>query len=76
MPKTRVTLTRVTRVQLVCSDRGFVDKLHRLLAESKCPAEIDRQNLLLTYSKRDEPAVSNAIRRLKTDYHIEIEDIP
>ena len=76
VPKTRVTLTRVTRVQLVCPDREFVDKLHRLLTESKCPAEMDRKNLMLTYSKQYESEVSNAIRRLKTEYQIEIEDVP
>ena len=76
LPKTRVTLTRMTRVQLVCSDRELVDKLHRLLTESKCPAEIDRKNLMLTYSKQYEPAVSNAIRRLKAEYQIEMEDVP
>jgi len=66
----------MTRVQLVCSDRELVDKLHRLLTESKCPAEIDRKNLMLTYSKQYEPAVSNAIRRLKAEYQIEMEDVP
>ena len=76
MPKTQVTLTRVTRVQLVCSDRAFVDKLHRLLTESKCPAETDRQSLMLTYSKQYESEVSNAIRQLRTEYQIEIEDVP
>ena len=76
LPKKRVTLSRVTRVQLVCPDREFMDKLHRLLTESKCPAEIDRQNLMLTYSKQYESVVSTAIRRLRTDYQIEIEDIP
>ena len=75
VPKARVTLTRVTRVQLVCPDRELVDKLHRLLTESKCPAEIDRKNLVLTYSKQHESEVSNAIRRLKAEYQIEIEDV-
>jgi hypothetical protein len=76
LPRTQVTLSRVTRVQLVCADRAFVDRLHRLLTESKCPAEMDRKNLMLTYSKQYESEVSNAIRRLSTDYQIEIEDVP
>ena len=75
LPKTRVKLTRVTRVQLVCLDREFMDKLHRLLTESKCPAEMDRKNLMLTYSKQYETEVSNAIRQLKTEYQIEMEDV-
>ena len=74
-PKPRVTLTRMTRVQLVCPDRELLDRLHRLLLECQCPAEIDRPNLTLTYSKQYESAVANAIRQLKTEYRLEIEDI-
>lgn len=74
-PKPRVTLTRITRVQLVCPDRALLDKLHHLLLECQCPAEIDRPNLTLTYSKQYDPAVANAIRRLKTEYRLEIDDI-
>ncbi len=74
-PKPHVTLTRITRVQLVCPDRELLDRLHRLLLDSQCPTEIDRPNLTLTYSKQYESAVANAIRQLKTEYRIEIEDI-
>ncbi len=74
-PKPRVTLTRMTRVQLVCPDRELLDRLHGLLLECQCPAEIDRPNLTLTYAKQYESAVANAIQRLKTDYRIEIDDI-
>jgi hypothetical protein len=74
-PKPRVTLTRMTRVQLVCPDRELLDKLHRLLLESQCPTEIDRPNRTLSYSKQYESAVANAIRQLKTEYRLKIEDI-
>ncbi len=74
-PKPRVTLTRITRVQLVCPDRELLDRLHRLLLEFQCPAEIDRPNLTLTYSKQYESVVANAIRSLKTEYRLEIDDI-
>jgi hypothetical protein len=74
-PRPRVTLTRLTRVLLVCPDRELLDKLHRLLLERQCPAEIDRPNLTLIYSKQYEPAVASAIRELKGDYQVEIEDI-
>ena len=74
-PKPRVTLTRMTRVQLVCPDRELLDRLHGLLLECQCPTEIDRLNLTLTYSKQYESAVANAIRQLKTEYRLEIEDI-
>jgi hypothetical protein len=75
LAKMQIKLTRVTRVQLVCPNREFLDKLHRLLLESKCPAEIDRKNLVLSHSKQYESEVSNAIRRLKTEYQVEVEDV-
>jgi hypothetical protein len=74
-PKPCVTLSRMTRVQLVCPDRELLDKLRSLLLERQCPVEIDRPNLVLTYSKQYESAVVNAIRQLKTEYQFEIEDI-
>jgi hypothetical protein len=74
-PKPRATLSRRTRVQLVCPDRELLDKLYLLLLECQCPTEIDRPNLTLTYSKQDESAAATAFRRLKTEYRLEIEDI-
>ncbi len=72
--KTPVTLMRVTRIQLVCPDRGFLDRLCQLLADAKCPAEADRRNLSLAYSKQHEPAVTNAVKTLGKEYQIKIED--
>ncbi len=72
--KTSVVLTRVTRVQLVCPDPEFLDKFHRILAENKCPVELDRQNLTLSYLKQYESGVSDAIRQLKAEYQVEIKD--
>jgi hypothetical protein len=74
-PKPLVKLTRITRVQLVCPDRELLHKLHRLLVECQCPAESDRPNLTLAYTKQYEPEVANAIRRLQSEYRLEIEDI-
>jgi hypothetical protein len=74
-PKPCVRLTRMTRVQLVCPDCELLDNLHSLLLERQCPVEIDRPNLTLTYCKQYESAVAKAIRQLKTDYQLEIEDI-
>lgn len=72
--KRLVTLMRVTRIQLVCPDREFLDRLCQLLADAKCPAEADRRNLSLAYSKQHEPAVTNAVKTLGKEYQIKIED--
>lgn len=73
--KPKVVLRRMTRVQLVCPDLEFLDKLHDLLLERTCPVQADRHNLTLTYFKQHEPDVSEVIKRLKADYRIEIEDV-
>lgn len=73
--KTKLTLMRVTRVQLACPGQPFFDDLLRLLVEAKCPVEANRPKLLLSYSKANETQVSDAIRALKTRYQIKIEDV-
>lgn len=72
--KRAVTLMRVTRIQLVCPDREFLDRLCRVLADAKCPAEADRRNLTLAYTKQHEPAVTGALKTLGKEYQIKIED--
>jgi hypothetical protein len=72
--KTPVTLTRLTHIQLVCPNREFLDKLLRILVETKCPIETDRERLSLAYSKAHESDVSNAVRSLKDEYQIDIVD--
>lgn len=73
-PKTKVTLMRVTRVQLLCPDREFLDRMQRLLADASCPVEADRKRLTLVYSKQYEPEVTRAIRELKKEYEVKIDD--
>ena len=53
-----------------------MEKLHHLLAKGNCPAEMDRQGLTLSYSKQYESEVCKAIGQLKTEYQIEIDDVP
>jgi hypothetical protein len=74
-PKPSVTLTRLTRVQLICPNPELLAKLHGLLLKCECPAEVDRPNLTLTYSKQYEAAAANALRLLKTDYRVQLDDI-
>jgi hypothetical protein len=73
-PKTKVTLMRVTRVQLMCPDRNFLERLQRLLAEKNCPVETDRKRLSLAYSNQHEQEVNRAIRTLKKEFEVTIDD--
>jgi len=73
-PKTKVTLMRIIRVQLLCPDREFLDRLQRLLVDANCTVESDRRNLSLAYSSQYETEVSRAIRALKNEYEVKIDD--
>ena len=73
-PKIKVTLMRVTRVQLLCPDREFLDRLQRLLTEKSCPVETDRKRLSLAYSNQYEKDVNQAIRTLKKEFDVTIDD--
>lgn len=73
-PKTKVTLMRVTRVQLLCPDRDFLDRLQRLLADANCPVEADRKRLSLAYSNQYEKEVKRAIGTLKKEFEVKIDD--
>lgn len=72
--RTKVTLMRVTSVQLLCPDREFLDRLQRTLADVSCPVEADRKRLSLSYSRQFESEVTKAIRTLKSEYEVKISD--
>jgi hypothetical protein len=72
--KTKVTLMRVTSVQLLCPDREFLERLQQLLTDVCCPVEADRTRLALSYSRQFEPEVTKAIRALKGEYEVKISD--
>ncbi|MFN0052181.1 MAG: hypothetical protein ACKV0T_08315 [Planctomycetales bacterium] len=59
----------------MCPNPELLDKLHLLLLESECPAEIDRPNLTLAYAKQYETNAANALRRLKIEYRVEMDDV-
>ena len=69
-----MTLLRVTRVQLQCPHREFLDALQQILLEAKCPVETDRESLTLAYSKPYESQVTQAVRTLRKDYQVTIQD--
>jgi hypothetical protein len=73
-PKTKVTLMRVTRVELLCPDRKFLDRMQRLLSEVSCPVEADRKRLSLAFSSKYDPEVNRALRELKKEYEVKIDD--
>jgi hypothetical protein len=73
-PKPKVTLMRVTRVQLMCPDGDFLDRLQRLLAEKNCPVETDRKRLSLAYSNQHDKEVNEALRALRKKFEVTIDD--
>lgn len=72
--KPQVTLMKVTRVQLLCPDRDFLQRLQTVLLGAGCPVEADSKNLSLVYSDRYEAEVGKAIRGLRSDYQVTIEN--
>lgn len=72
--KPQVTLMRVARVQLLCPDREFLQRLQTVLAGAGCPVEADSRNLSLAFSDRYEPDVRKAIQTLGSDYRVKVEN--
>jgi hypothetical protein len=72
--KPKVTLMKVKRVQLLCPDREFLQRLQSMLLGAGCPVEADGKNLSLVYSDRYEDGVAKAIRALQSDYQVTIEN--
>lgn len=72
--KPQVTLMRVKHVELLCPDQDFLKRLRTILLGAGCPVECDSKNLSLVYSVRYEADVAQAIRTLKNDYRVSIED--
>ena len=64
-------------VKAICKSRGLPGKgaFSRSLLESGCPVELDLRSLALTYSKQYERVVTAALRQLKSEYQIEIEEV-
>ncbi len=72
--KPQVSLMKVTRVQLLCPDREFLQRLQSVLLGAGCPVEADSKNLSLVYAIRHDAEVGKAIRGLKNEYQVSIED--
>jgi len=58
----------------MCPDRDFLERLQRLLAERNCPVEADRKRLSLAYSNQHEKEVNQAIRTLKKEFEVTIDE--
>ena len=71
-PRSRIALMRTTRIELLCPDRHFLDRLRTLLAEANCPVEADSKRLSLAYSSRFEKDVSGALKTLGSDFDVSI----
>jgi hypothetical protein len=73
--KQPVTLKRHTIITLHFPGSEALEKLRQALLEIRCPVEVDKDNLTVTFSKRYEPQVTQVIEALQKDYRIHIEDL-
>jgi hypothetical protein len=70
----KVTLMKIKRVQLLCPDPEFLQRLTSALLGAGCPAEADGKNLSLVYSDQYEAEVGKVIRGLSSDFQVTIEN--
>jgi hypothetical protein len=73
--KEPVTVRRSTVVTLHFSITEPLEALRQALVEARCPAEVDKSNLTVTFAQQYESQVMEVIKGLETNYVIHIEDI-
>jgi len=73
--KKRITLQRETHTTLHLPGVEVLDRLSVLLVEQRCLFTSDKHSLTITYAQRYEDQVKAAIKALRQDYTVRIEDI-
>ncbi|HEY52207.1 MAG TPA: hypothetical protein G4N94_01985 [Caldilineae bacterium] len=73
--KKRITLQRETHTTLHLPGTEVLDRLSVLLAEQRCLFTSDKHSLTITYAQRYEDQVKAAIKALRQDYTVRIEDV-
>lgn len=69
-PKTKITLQREYKVQLVCPNETFFIYLSSVLRVAKSPVDFEPKQRILSFYKKDEPDVMKAIKGLSSQYEV------
>ncbi len=73
--KQALTLLRKAQITLHFPNQTDLDALHKALVSARCPVEVDRANLTLTFASRHEAQVNAVFKQLADRYVIKIEEI-
>ncbi len=73
--KKRITLRRETYTTLHLPSTEVLDRFSALLVSQRCLFTSDKHSLTITYAQRYEDQVKAAIKTLRKDYTIRIEDV-
>ncbi len=73
--KQPLTLRRKALVTLHFPNQVDLDALHKALVSARCPVEVDRTHLTLTYASQHEAQVNAVFKQLADRYLIKIEEI-
>ncbi|MBS1254182.1 MAG: hypothetical protein MAG451_03239 [Anaerolineales bacterium] len=74
-PKEPMLLRRETTIRFHFPNSKSLNQFRKALLDRRCPAEVDKDNLTLTFSKRYQSEVEKVIKALAEDYVIRIEDV-
>jgi hypothetical protein len=73
--KEPVVLLRHTTIRLHFPTDKLLERVRQALLEVRCPAEVDKANHTLTFSRRHEPQVADVLKALENEYQVQIQDI-
>jgi len=73
--KKSCVLKRTTRITLQFPSKSLLEKCRELLIREKCPIDVNMSEKTLTYLVRDKALVTAALKILKKDFSIRIEDV-
>ena len=73
--KEPAVLLRHTTIRLHFPTDKLLERVRQALLEVRCPAEVDKANRTLTFSRRHEPQVADVLKALETEYQVQIQDM-
>lgn len=74
--KEQLVLKRKTFVSLFFKKADVLEAFAKALVKGKCPFEVNKETLTLSYGSGDKKKVATALKDLRKTYQIKIEDLP